>query len=713
MKKIIQAFYLLTLSICGSAQVLHVNSFNSFGPSYTSYLDSNKVTYANDSMFYMIRYGGIQSLNTNTGQVSYKYAGIYKAQVMVPDTGGNFILLKNDNQILRYSCLTDSVYDVSPQTGGQKINDIGSSINRVWAIINHNILGYYEGTVWHYDTITSGLGSRLLVKNDSTVYMLNDYGGEIYAWVNGNLNLGYASINADVNQAVWSIDTAGTIWIANINNLLAVNDTGGVTSISADSAGFNGDILMATFTDNAGHVWCAGQNNIYRIDSMQASIFHSGQYGYYYYEAMAVDKSTGKMFLLGNDSIHTIYNGITRDYHFGDMPYKDIKALGRYFIATEQGIFFTNENSNYNYSGIGIPSAFADTGNLNFPYCNDITCFTVNGNYSSFSVYADSTYGTHHGIYGGSRGINNDSLPDLNINYIYSPGQKAYIGTDKGLCIYNAGNYTVFDTSNSPLPSNKITFIGSLPYYWQNGADQICIGTDHGFAIYTNDRWKVFSDSALHLANLYVTGIAAMDIYGDSILHVSTLGNGMFDFDTIGNFNHLSKAAGDLMDDTLYYTAPLYLGYCGEFIASGTNTSGIAYRQSSNLPMSYDTGFVPYFHKSRFFTPVNWGYAFATDSGIAFVLGCYEGVKNVTHNSQSLKWTTETNQLNVYMPADYNGNALVNLYNLQGKAIENINTNVSAGEAVVMQTAALAAGIYIVQANLKGELLQSKVVIIK
>ena len=68
---------------------------------------------------------------------------------------------------------------------------------------------------------------------------------------------------------------------------------------------------------------------------------------------------------------------------------------------------------------------------MNNPYANDVTCFVNYGPNQYYGGTADYTYGTHNGIYGSAVSFNDDSLPSLNISYIYNLDGAYYIGTDR------------------------------------------------------------------------------------------------------------------------------------------------------------------------------------------------------------------------------------------------------------------------------------------
>ena len=687
----------------------YINSLNN-NYYYNDTLGANKVACASDSMFYLLHYGGIQYINTHTLAVKYQWADCYNANAAQADTAGNLIVLKNNAQIVKYNAQNGSVTDISPATGAQ-VQDIGVSTGKVWCTISPDILAIYDGLSWTYDTCTLPLTGRLLVQNDSVAYVMSNE--KVLCFKNGSFTT-RSVLPANTGLWTWDPDRHANIWAAVSNRLLKVDTGGVITTFDTSNTPISSDRFLTVLTDDSDHVYTLGNGyTIYKYDghSWSTSFPPSGAG----VNAAAINKHSGIVYVLRGDKLYALQNGLYNGYDFVNMPYCGITTLSPFDIATGDGIFEYSNNA-YNYNVSLMPINFTDTTVANNLYANDVTCFVTHAaNYYSGPV--DHTYGTHHGIYGGNIGIHNTLLPDTNINCIFTQNGTYYIGTDKGLCVFNQGTYAVLDTSNAVLPSNKITFVTG---YYDNIYDSaLYIGTDKGLAIYSGGHWRAYDTATLHLSSFYVSGILPPAAYYwgmDTDLWITTIGNGLIRLDTNGVAQVLNTENGGFADDTLYYAIDLQLGECGQYRAVGTNSHGIAFWNNySNLSFNYDTianGNVS-FHRSRSYMQLNPNFSImTTDIGFAVAEAC-GAVKNIAEQKGTLKWNIEGNQLNVYLPTEYSGKTLLTVYDIQGRVVGNKVTDATAGSPVPMGIDLLAAGIYIVQANLHGQLLQTKVVISK
>ena len=288
------------------------------------------------------------------------------------------------------------------------------------------------------------------------------------------------------------------------------------------------------------------------------------------------------IYMQSADSLYILHDSLITYSTVGAlqfMPYQNVSAISPDFIATDQGIF---NYGTYTYPYM-TPKDFRDTSDK--PFANDVTCFVVN------AANIDSGYGTHHGVYHTTVPINNANLPDTNITYLYYALGSYYIGTTNGLCIFNQVVYNTFDTSNSALPSNNITFIISYqsPY---TSAQELWVGTDQGLALYTNGVWTRFDTSTIHTSSFYVTGILPCPYYymdADSTVWVSTLGQGLVKVKRTGAYSIFNTAHQNFADDSLYYVIQNYgCEYLGSAII-GTSTHGIGSLDIGTGLFQYDT----------------------------------------------------------------------------------------------------------------------------
>ena len=101
------------------------------------------------------------------------------------------------------------------------------------------------------------------------------------------------------------------------------------------------------------------------------------------------------------------------------------------------------------------------------------------------------------------------------------------------------------------------------------------------------------------------------------------------------------------------------------------------------------------FHQCKFNAgPGFYQMSFSADNGFLFQEPC-GGIKPVAPPTAGLKWNTDGNQLNMYLPDAYNGNAVLTIYDIEGREVCNKTAEVNAGNAVPVPVNMLAGGIYI------------------
>ncbi len=113
----------------------------------------------------------------------------------------------------------------------------------------------------------------------------------------------------------------------------------------------------------------------------------------------------------------------------------------------------------------------------------------------------------------------NSGLPSNDVLAIAIDGQRnKWIGTDRGLAKFDGARWTVYNTSNSGLPSNDVLAIAI------DGQRNKWIGTDRGLAKFDGARWTVYKTSNSGLPSDYVLAIA---IDGQGNKWIGTWGGGL------------------------------------------------------------------------------------------------------------------------------------------------------------------------------------------
>ncbi|MCW3126855.1 MAG: hypothetical protein JWO03_2513 [Bacteroidetes bacterium] len=723
MKKRILLFLSIVVSLSCAAQYPGFSfTRNIVTPSGGSSPSNYKVSCISDSVFYCVRYGGLQSYDLRTGQIKYKFKGIYGITMIVPDGHGKLLLGYNTKIRL---------YDPSTETAAElatvyDVTDIGASDHKIWVLYNHSTLKTYDGTSWQTITLppTSSFSTYyyfMLPVGDNSAYFSN--GRTIWSYVNSTMDSIYSIPVTHSYSLVWDLDSAGNACMLAYNKVFKADITGTVVTYDTSAIPLQYyDKLSGISGGNGGKMALSGLN-LYLLNDSTWSRFDIFNYRPPLF--LTCDRHTGKFYYIAGDSLYGNLAGVTENYYIGNMPYQNVKAISPLQIATPDGLFTYQGNS-----GSLAPTGFYDTSV--HKYIEDITCFEVDGYSNNYYSNYYALYGTHHGVYAlGATSVNNALLPDSNINFIYSLDGSDYIGTDKGLCVYNQVFYNTIDTSNSPLPSNKITFITSASVYQQATGTVVVlyVGTDKGFGIYSNGQWQIFDSSSIGTSSFYVTSILPPDINSSGInnnIWVTTKGNGLVMLKTNGTYQFYNKSNQRLMDDTLYYAINMGICEAGEYRYVGTNDSGVCYFDRSYYPGAYDSFDVryitqPYYgsnatcrlHNSKLCSNYNSQYyniVLVADSGFFISQECV-GIAEHKADKISLQWYIEQEKLYAIMPDNFTGRVTHSIYDMTGRKLSLTDPEINNGARTGIDIAALSVGVYILQTEFGGKTAQTKFII--
>ena len=109
MKKIYLILAIVLLMLRSEGQYLpsfYITGTTSYQPG--NYTDFRGSVYGHDSVLYLINNGGVQILNTQTGQSQHQFHNFYPAVQLVGNGTDNVCLLKGNNTLASYNYAIDS-----------------------------------------------------------------------------------------------------------------------------------------------------------------------------------------------------------------------------------------------------------------------------------------------------------------------------------------------------------------------------------------------------------------------------------------------------------------------------------------------------------------------------------------------------------------------------------------------------------------------------
>jgi hypothetical protein len=692
MKKNLPALLLLFLCFETHAQYLPLESLTNV-PFYLPNPVQKQLLLL-DNTIYEIRAGGLQGINVSDTSSTYAWINHYNLRKIVADTGGTYAYLRNSNDIGRFNPITQQ-YEIIPSDtlNNAYVNDIDiSPSGKLWVVTGDEKIFVFDGNSWEVIASTGFPFVNLndiRVFNDTLAYIRGNY-DNFYRFHNGLVDSLY-SIPSNMYYQDWDVDAAGNLWITTASKLLHVAGSN-VTEYDASNTPLGTDQFINVEIGSNGNIWTAGhQSKLLHYDGTSWS---ENQLPSFY----PIDD-----FILNADDQPVVVNGYTNTNYpnvhldifdgitwstlpFNFQPFHDIRAISTYFVATEEGIFSSTVPSFY-------INNFADTSFGS--YANEVTCFTVDVN--PYSYWPQYSYGTHHGVQG-LTGFDNSILPSQNINYIAYDDESYYIGTDSGLVFYNGTIYNIYNTQNSPLPSNKITYITISNNY--TSADDLYIGTDNGLAIYQGSQWTVLDTTSVPIDHFYVTGILPYNqMYYDTATYITTLGSGLIRLFPSGGYELLNTSNGTFEDDSVYYITHAFLGKCGDWVMMGTKSHGVAYFEYSG-GFGYDS----MFYSSP--TPIT-GSTLASSSGNGVIIladsilfwgtpcGAVEEITNA--GSVNISWYQEGNTLVAIPPPYFKGKCTASLFDLYGRNISTTETTLADAENLHLDMGNKPAGTYLLR----------------
>jgi hypothetical protein len=518
-----------------------------------------------DSTIYTGRQYCMQTKNVISGATQYHWKNHSPFYSIYPDGHHNYVV-KTDNEILAYDSTTDEYMNIVPDPSPLgHVTGAGVSPNgNIWGI-GYDSIGIYNGSSWQYYNF-SGYGN-ILVINDTSAYIS---GYPFQRFHNGIYDSLFVMPNGTMFND-WDKDTLGNLWIAGENKLLYVqNQT--VTAFDSTTIPIGQDKFKKVVVGKNGHVWiCGNHQNLLEFDGANWLVHPLPSN--LIIDNFNLDSSDHPWVIAGSNynavSYRYIYmsiyiwngNSFNAPVEFPYYPYRNLKTMSDQMIATDEALFNYSSNDAFSYNQV-----FSTPDN---PEVLELNCIANYRNYSGMQ----NIYGTNEGVfypYGHPQGLDSTILPNDTINSIYIDNGSWYVATNSGLLIYNGIIATVFDTSNSPLPSNKITYV-SIDNHSPTG--KLYVGTDQGLGIYSNNQWTVYDTAVLGAGSFYVTSVFPSPY--DTLIYVTTMGNGLLELYPSGGSQILNTQNGNFADDSLFYVSELELAKCGEFIIVGTKHHGV------------------------------------------------------------------------------------------------------------------------------------------
>ncbi len=610
-------------------------------PYYWSPHNHNRVMIQDSSLYEGRRC--LQIKNIVSGQTEYRWANHAQLYMLLPDKHGNYIFLKDNSFIGVYDTILQDYVNINTgPLANITITSIGLSPNgNIWAA-GYQQLGLYNGSTWQ---VYPYYGYReIKVIDDSSAYLT---GNPFLKFHNGTFDtLFYLPTNVYFRD--WDIDSLGNLWIAGTNKLIYAHDT---TMVFFDSTNtpVGSEKFSKVVVGKNGHVWtCGAKQNLFEYDGTSWTT-HALPSNNIYIDNFNLD-SLSRPWVIGGDLFNNqfsnmniyVWNGsnFNSPIDFKFNPYRNIKAISPNSLANDDGVFSFNP-ANYQISSfVGIPEHIEAT---------QVNCFMTYSQYNSSNYFP---YGTNSGVYtqyGQVPGLDTTVLPNDTVNCIVNDNGSQYVCTNNGMLVYSGVFYNTLNTTNSPLPSDTITFatvVQNQPY------NKLYIGTANGIAIYSNSQWTIFDAAYFGLNTCYVTGILIQP--WDTIAYVTTMGNGLIKLYPSGTFDLLNVSNGGLQDDSLYYASLAELAKCGAYIVIGTKHNGIAvYEFWSNSFQYYNASNGYPFTESR--AAINNNYYFGnfllgTNTGLYWASPCGSVQENNIYGNLNVYPNPSTGLFSVEQP---------------------------------------------------------------
>jgi ligand-binding sensor domain-containing protein len=291
-------------------------------------------------------------------------------------------------------------------------------------------------------------------------------------------------------------------------------DASTLTTIKHDDphAVLSGNQLLPSLKDNNGNLWFGAatygqENGLMKYDSIWhiLPITNYTMPSYFYGGIFTIKQDTGNAIVFGGGDISSNGPILVNDTTISELDPSHVFDKPVYDLAIDQ-------NHHYWYGGIGAGASLglAEYDGISISFHNNFT--------SSESVYTvdiDSLdnkwvgYSSFDGIYkyDGSTWINyamgTSPLPnDTVYKIIKQPNtNNMWFCTANGFAELSSGVWTIYNTSNTPLPSNVAEYV----YFADDGSTWFA--TQNGFASLNGTTWEVYTTANSQLHNSDIESI--------------------------------------------------------------------------------------------------------------------------------------------------------------------------------------------------------------
>lgn len=545
-------------------------------------------------------------------------------------------------------------------------------------------------------------------------------------------------LNQLPNGNKYNYDSNGNLWFDAFDSICYITPTNSIFSFNEQNSPYS---YGSTFgiNESGNQLWLLSSND---------SLNYFDGFNWY---SMGVDNSYSQNYLpldvYSNELFLITINGLTdlkkiRQNYFVNSyalsvslsllanTITSINYSEHSLISSNRGILqYCNAFCNYTYK-------LWDTSNTNL-LTNKINCLADNGqilNTSNWNYYNSIFIGTDLGIskaivYNDSLVVvqnfnsSNSILPTDTILKFYNPDQMFNNGQDcwfilkNNGCgkISNNGNITLYNTTNSSLPSNNVNRINI-----NNNNYSIGISTDNGILIIKDTLQIAVTPINSSMPNSNISDVFVTYLYQNKMQYlISTYGDGMFFVDTTFIWHPYNTNTGNLNTDTVNFISNFSNNNPfnnSEFII-GTNNGLYSFNSYNNPPLSisqidFDTFYSNYNYKeylSAFFQCGKGGWLFQalTDSGFISQSICWGNIPTETYTTKLKAWFN-----NDKLIVEFNDTELekkIEIIDLTGKKVFESNIANSTKNKIEIKHSILSKGIYLVKLSTNKNVYSTKI----
>ena len=420
-------------------------------------------------------------LNTATGQWTSISTGQQPWEVAVGNNDRVFISMINVGGISEFNGNSWVYHPANPR---EMSNIMQDAQGNVWAVpgVNGDGLWKWNGSAWQNwpevgGTITvTGIGRD----RDGVVYISTWYGG-IYQMVNDNPVFFTAADNIPRNVIG---RPNGDIWINNyggngtLGTVRHYNSGGQLLSrMNIFNAGLPDYFVDRIIRDSSGNMWFAtaegGLTRMLGSDGSPSGSTHWRNWGNH-------NDQSEPFPWAGSEPMYSVFEDA------GGIFWMAGNGVGRWNSATGQFTnFWNSQNSGLDASGM---NAIVKRGDTMWVGTGGSGVSWLNGNDWTRVIFSPTNFDANH--------VNALAVDTAN---------NLWVASNYGLRRFAAGNnstFTVYDQSNSPLPSDYMLDLKADP------AGGVWIGTTAGLVRFNGNTWTIFDQANSDMPGTSVKGIA-------------------------------------------------------------------------------------------------------------------------------------------------------------------------------------------------------------